>query len=43
MQYHKKTQENTKIFPEETIREKTPQKLINIEFDQDNVKPQQQE
>ena len=37
------TQENTNIFLGETTRDKTPQKFLNIEFDQDSVKPQQQE
>ena len=43
MQQHKRTEENTKIFLEETTREKTPQNFLSIEFDQDNVKPQEQE
>ena len=37
------TQENTKIFLGETMREKTPQKFLTIEFDQDSVKTQKQE
>ena len=32
-----------KYFPWETTREKTPQKFLNIEFDQYSVTPQQQE
>ena len=37
------TQENTKILLRETTREKTLRKFVSIEFDQDNIKPKQQE
>ena len=40
MQQHKRTQENTKIFPRETTRKKTSQNFLSIEFVQDSVKLQ---